>query len=247
VIVLPQVRQRRPLVGSVKAWSRLAIVLIRAPPRVHVINDTMRSVSTRGYQRRQALLAAARELLAEGGVRLLTVERVAERSGIAKTTIYRRWRHKNDLALAVLIDMVESIAPTPDLGDARAELIAFVDTTVAVLGDTLMGPVMQGLVSDLATDPALSQPFRERVLAVRLADLDHVIERGVARGELRADADYELLRDLVFAPVYYRLLLSGEPLTTTLAERVVDALLPAFAARELRPPSTRRRRRSSSR
>ena len=176
-----------------------------------------------------ALLDATRELLAEGGVHRLTVEGVATRAGVAKTTIYRRWRSKDELALAVLIDMVEQIVSVPDVGDTRAELVAFVDGAVRILGSTLMGRVMQGLVSDLAADPALAQAFRGRVVAARVAEVRRLVERGIERGELRPDADLELVHELLFGPVYYRLLLSGAPLEPGLAERVVDAVLPAFA------------------
>src|SRR5206468_6846 len=86
----------------------------------------------------EAILAATRELLAECNVHQLTVEKVAARSGVAKTTIYRRWRSKDELALAVLLDMVEQIVEVPDLGDIRAELIALLDTAVQILGTTLM-------------------------------------------------------------------------------------------------------------
>src|SRR5436305_9467191 len=111
----------------------------------------------------RTILDATRELLADGGVRELTVERVAARAGVAKTTIYRRWHGKDELALAVLIDMVETVVATPDLGDTRKELIVFVDNAVKILGSTLMGRVMQGLVSELATNPKLARAFRERV------------------------------------------------------------------------------------
>ena len=178
----------------------------------------------------QAILAATRELLAEGGVQRLTVEGVAARAGVAKTTIYRRWRSKDELALAVLIDMVEQVASVPDLGDTRAELVAFVDGAVKILGSTLMGRVMQGLVSDLAADPALAQAFRERVVARRLAEVRRLVERGIERGHLRSDSDPELVNELLFGPVYYRLLLSGAPLEAGLAERIVEAVLPAFSA-----------------
>ena len=178
----------------------------------------------------KAILDATRELLAEAGVRKLTVESVAARSGVAKTTIYRRWRGKNELALAVLIDMVETVVATPDLDDTREELVAFVDAAVTILGSTLMGRVMQGLVSDLATDEELARAFQERVVAMRIAEVRRLVERGVARGDLRPDADYELAHELLFGPVYYRLLLSGAPLDGSLAERIVDAVLPAFAA-----------------
>ena len=178
-----------------------------------------------------AILNATRELLAEFGVRGLTIEGVAARAGVAKTTIYRRWRSKDELALAVLIDMVENVVATPDLGDTTAELTAFVDAAVRILGSTLMGRVMQGLVSDLATDPELATAFRERVVTMRVAEVRRLIERGIERGEIRADADVELAHELLFGPVYYRLLLSGAPLDKGLAARIVAAVMPAFAAR----------------
>jgi AcrR family transcriptional regulator len=179
---------------------------------------------------RQAIFGATRELLAEGGVHGLTVEGVAVRAGVAKTTVYRRWSSKDELALAVLIDMVEHVAAVPDLGDTRAELIAFVDRAVKVIGTTLMGRVMQGLVSDLASNPELARASRARVVAVRVAEIRRLVERGVERGVLRPDADYELANELLFGPVYYELLLSGAPLRDDLAARVVDAIWPAFAA-----------------
>ena len=108
-------------------------------------------------EKRTAILDATRELLAEGGVHGLTVEGVAARAGVAKTTIYRRWRSKDELAFAVLIDMVEQFVATPDLDDTRDELVAFVAAAVRILGTTLMGRVMQGLVSDLAADPELAR------------------------------------------------------------------------------------------
>jgi AcrR family transcriptional regulator len=177
-----------------------------------------------------AILDAARELLAEHGVHGLTVEGVAARAGVAKTTIYRRYRSKDELALAVLIDMVEHVAAIPDLDNTREELIAFVDRAVKILGKTLMGRVMQGLVSDLAAVPVLAQAFRERVVAARVAEVKRLVERGIARGDLRPDTDHELANELLFGPVYYRLLLSGGRLDSKLAPRVVDAFLAAFGA-----------------
>jgi len=176
----------------------------------------------------QAILEATRELLAEGGVHHLTVERVAARSGVAKTTIYRRWRSKDELALAVLLKMVEQIVEVPDLGNVRSELIGFVDGAVKILGKTLMGRVMQGLVSDLATDPELGRSFREQIVALRVSEVRHVLERAIARGELRPDIDVDLIHEMLFGPVYYRLLLSGGELDAGLAERIVDTVLPAI-------------------
>lgn len=192
----------------------------------------------RGERTRKAILDATREMLAEGGVRALTVEGVAARAGVAKTTIYRRWRGKDELALAVLVDMVESVSSTPDLGDARHEFVRFVGNAVKILSTTLMGRVMQGLVSDLATDPYLASAFRARVVALRINETRRVIGRGIARGELRADANVELVHELLFGPVYYRLLLSGGALDSRFVDQIVDAVLPGLMATE---PARRRR------
>jgi AcrR family transcriptional regulator len=188
------------------------------------------AVASRAERAERAILDATRDLLAEGGVRALTVEGVAARSGVAKTTIYRRWRSKNDLALAVLIDVIENVITTPDLDDTRSEALFLVDAAVAMLGSTSLGPIMQGLVSDLATDPELARDYRARVVAARFAEVEQLVRRGVARGDLRPATDHELVCELLFGPVYYRLFLSGAPLDEGLAERTVDAVLRAFAA-----------------
>jgi AcrR family transcriptional regulator len=183
----------------------------------------------RSFETEQAILQATRELLVEAGVRGLTVEKVAARACVAKTTIYRRWRDKDELALAVVLDMVEQVVQLPELGDTRAELLAFVNAAVEVLGSTLMGRVMQGLVSDLATDPELARAFRDRVVSVRDAEVERLVERGVTRGDLRADTDPVTAHELLIGPVYYRLLLTGQPLDRAFAKRNVDAVLRAFA------------------
>ena len=97
-----------------------------------------------------------------------------------------------------------------------------------------MGRVMQGLVSDLATDPHLAEAFQTRVVTLRVAEVRRLVERGIERGDLRRDTDVELVHELLFGPVYYRLLLSGAPLEPGLAERIVDAVLPAIAMRRKR-------------
>jgi AcrR family transcriptional regulator len=188
------------------------------------------SLPREGGRRRSALtetkiLDATRQLLADGGVRALTVEGVAARAGVAKTTIYRRYRSKDDLALAVLIDMVKTVAAVPDLGDARAELIHFLRATLAILSQTLMGRVMQGLVSDMASDASLAAAFRDQVVRLRVQEVSSVITRGIQRGDLREDLDPELVHELLFGPLYYRLLLSGQPLEAPFADQIVDSVL----------------------
>ena len=175
---------------------------------------------------RQAILDATRELLAKGDVGALTVEAVAARSGVAKTTIYRHWRDKWELALdAAMIDMLARFDDPVDVGDTRKELLTFVNSVVRILAATPSGPAMQGLVSQIATDPRLARIYRERVVEPRRAQLAPVIERGITRGDLRPGTEVGLVHELLLGPVFYRLLLSGAPLDRHLGNRLVDAIL----------------------
>ncbi|BCW06971.1 MULTISPECIES: TetR/AcrR family transcriptional regulator [Micrococcales] len=103
-------------------------------------------------------------MLAENGFGSLTAEGVAERAGVAKTTIWRRYRSRNDLALAVLLDMVGDVSTQPYNGNSAAELVRLVDRTVELTCHSKLGKVMQGLVSEVAADPELARVYRERVV-----------------------------------------------------------------------------------
>jgi AcrR family transcriptional regulator len=175
----------------------------------------------------QAIIKATRELLDEHGVRGLTIEGVAERSGVAKTTIYRRFRDRDELALAVLIEMSEGFGAPRDLGDTRKELLAFVNEATEVI---LRGGVIEGLTSEIATNPELGQTYRDRIIKLRWAEVEQIIKRGIERGDLRPDTDVRVAHELLVGPLFYRLLFSGLPLTKRHAGQVVDAMMAAYAA-----------------
>ena len=186
----------------------------------------------RAERSKQAILDATRELLAEGDVGALTIEAVAARSGVAKTTIYRRWRDKWELALdAVMIDMLSSFANPDDVGDTRKELITFVNSVVKIWSTPPFGPAMQALVSEIATQPELAREYRERVVEPRRDELAPVIERGIERGDLRPDTDVRLVHEFLVGTILYRLLLSGGPLDRKLGTRLVDEILDGFRPR----------------
>jgi AcrR family transcriptional regulator len=189
--------------------------------------------TARTERSKQAILDATRELLAEGGdVGALTIEAVAARSGVAKTTIYRRWRDKWELALdAVMIDMLPRFTIPVDVGDTRKELRTFVDSVVKNLSSVPSGPAMQGLASEIATEPDLAREYRERVVEPRREVLRPVIERGIARGDLQPDTDVRVVHELLVGPIFYRLFFSGPPINRKLGESLVDAVLEGFGPR----------------
>jgi AcrR family transcriptional regulator len=181
-----------------------------------------------------AILKATREMLAQAGVHGLTVEGVAARSGVAKTTIYRRWRSKEDLALAALLEVIREEPPARHLGSTRAALNGYLGQLIKNVNARLYGRILRGLISELAVDRQLAKGFREQVLARRTAAIRGLLARGTERGELRPDLDMALAVDLLLGPIYYRALLSGEPLTTAFVERLVDAVM-AYGGSNERP------------
>lgn len=211
------------------------------------MTDTAARPDPRVERSRQAILDATLQLLArDGDVGSLTVEAVAARSGVAKTTIYRRWRDKWELALdAVMIDMLPRLDEPVDVGDTRKELLTFINSVVKMLATPPYGQAMQALVSQIATDPDLARVYREQVVEPRHAELTPVIKRGIARGDLRPGTDLRLVHELLVGPILYRLLLSGPPLDRKLTTSLVDAILDSFTpdGRARNASSKRRERR----
>jgi len=176
----------------------------------------------------RAILDAARALLIEDGFASLRLEHVAARAGVGKATIYRRWASKEALALDLLMELAGPHISVPDTGDTRAELLAAVTNPMRALTDSPFGPVIRALLSQIAINPLLGDPFRASVVQARRDEVARVLARGVERGDLRGDVDPVVATELLVGPVYFRLMFGGE-LTQAFAERVVDALLVGFA------------------
>ena len=129
-----------------------------------------------------------------------------------------------------MIDILPSFDDPIDVGDTRKELITFVNSAVRTLGSKPYGPAMQGLVSEVATDPELARVYQEYVVDPRRQQMQAVIERGIERGDLRPDTDPRLVQELLIGTIYYRLLFSGPPIDRKLGTRLVDAILDGFRA-----------------
>jgi AcrR family transcriptional regulator len=172
----------------------------------------------------RAILDATRDLLIENGFTRLRLEAVAARAGVGKATIYRRWPSKEALALDLLLELAAPHLSVDDTGDTRDELRAVVLNAIRGLTETSFGPVMRALISQIAGNPAIGDPFRETVVAARREQVVQVIERGIDRGDLQPDTDPAVATELLVGPVYFRLVFGGR-LDPAFAEQVVDAFL----------------------
>jgi len=195
------------------------------------------------------ILDATRELLSEEGFSNLRLEHVAARAGVGKATIYRRWGSKEALAQELLAELAAPHIAVAESDDTREELLAAVVNPMRAVTDTPFGPVIRALLSQIAVNPTLGDPFRATVVRARRDEIARVVARGIARGDLRPDADVDVATELLVGPVYFRLMFGGE-LTLDFANRVVDSVLAGYAApgRPLtRPMPTARRKERATR
>jgi AcrR family transcriptional regulator len=178
---------------------------------------------------RRAILSSARTLFHRHGLRDLTIEAIAEHAGVGKATIYRWWPSKAALVLDAIHDQVGPEIAFPDTGSAREDLRLQIASLIEILTSTRTGKAYIALVAESQHDPALAEAIRDRLIAGRRAASREVFERGIARGELRADLDTEVAIDALYGALYYRLLVSHEPLESDYADALTAHLYPAFA------------------
>src|ERR1700730_7897440 len=188
-----------------------------------------RSGRPRSERAHQAILAAARELLIEKGFAAMRLEHVAARAGVGKATIYRRWASKEALAQDLLSHLAAPHIAVADTGNTRDELLAAVVNPMRAVTETDFGPVIRALLSQIASNPSIGDPFRASVVEARRAEIAKVIERGIARGDLRPDADAAVDTEVLVGPVYFRLMFGGV-LDLDFAERIVDGVMRGYSA-----------------
>jgi AcrR family transcriptional regulator len=176
----------------------------------------------------QAILEAAVELFAEGGLDGLTVEGVAARANVGKATIYRRYPCKVDLVIAATRSFaIDGSDAPPDTGTTRGDLRALVDWLIRMLATTPLGRAMPMMVADHARVPELAEAHRA-IVAEKRAVHRATLERGIDRGDLRADTDLEVMIDSYVGPIFYRFLISDAPLDGSFADELVEHTLRAF-------------------
>jgi AcrR family transcriptional regulator len=186
----------------------------------------------------RAILNATLELIADQGVHDLRMEDVADRAGVGKATIYRRYRSKDELVTAAVAAVVGEIS-VPDTGSTRNDLTALMNDAVAVYSKPVAAGAMPALVSAMHRDPELARAIRQGFLAARREALREVLVRGVQRGDLAPGLDLELAVDVLGGPLFYRLLVTGGPIDKRLADGVTDLILRGFAPEK---PSTKARK-----
>ncbi|MCP5028936.1 MAG: TetR/AcrR family transcriptional regulator [Actinomycetia bacterium] len=155
---------------------------------------------------RMRALDAAAALLAESGLEGYTVDAVARRSGVAKTTIYRHWDSSNALLIDALDCQIQAF-PTPNTGSLLEDLRTFLSVVLQVVDDG-MRPLMLGVIQAAATDPDLAR-IHEQMTHERMQPLRTIVQLAQARGEIHTDIDLDLAVSFIEGPVFVKTIIHG--------------------------------------
>ncbi|ESA34904.1 family transcriptional regulator [Leptolyngbya sp. Heron Island J] len=170
----------------------------------------------RSVESKQAILMAAWNLLQHCSVRKLSIEAIAREAGVGKTTIYRWWPSKAAVVIDAFLAQVEACLPFPETKTAAESLALQMQQVVKIMGGDV-GRIVTQIIAEGQCDSKALESFCDRFLNPRRAAARQVILQGIKSGEFAPDLDPELAMDILYGPIYYRLLVKHLPLDETFA------------------------------
>ena len=196
----------------------------------------------RSEPKRQAIIDATLALIESRGFTGLSVDRIAEQAGVGKATVYRWWPTKAAVTLDAALTIATPATSHPKTGSAREDLARHLRYIIRLFRGARTGPIIAAVLGEIQHDPELAAEYQRRVQAPRRAAAKQILEDGIARGELRADLDRDDVLDLIYGPIYYRLLITHKPMSARYADTVLDRIWPTITAE----PTTRTPRNTKS-
>lgn len=178
---------------------------------------------------RDAVLAATGDLLVERGLEGVELTEVAQRAGVGKSTVYRRWGTVPALVADLLLDMAQTSSPRARTGALRGDLLANANLIRRTLDDPRQGRLFKAIIAAATCDEDAAEAL-EGFYTARLDELAPVVADAIDRGEAPPGTDPAEVIRYLSAPLYYRFLTTTQRLTRRDAERSVDAALAAVQA-----------------
>ncbi|MFI6295782.1 TetR/AcrR family transcriptional regulator [Nonomuraea sp. NPDC050790] len=188
-------------------------------------------MTTRAVARTRVIMQAALALAQEGGYAKLSMEAVAARAGVGKHTVYRRWPSKGLLFLDSLLTLNEPVLDFPDTGDVLADVRQQAYAAVDLLARPPWGPLYQALVGEAQHDPAVAAGLLERFIRPQTDRTVARLKAAQDQGQVSPGLDLDLVMSILSGPLYYRLLITQEPMTHNYVDRVFEALFAGLSPR----------------
>ncbi|MGP3954590.1 TetR/AcrR family transcriptional regulator [Nonomuraea sp. 3N208] len=178
---------------------------------------------------RAAVLEATQDELVERGFHGLTMDQVAARAGVGKTTVYRRWGSPAGLVTDLMIELADQSTPHADTGSVETDLRANALGVCEAVNDGRLGATFQAMIAAATCDRQAANALRAFYLR-RIEEWAGAVELAIQRGELPKGTDAMEVIRAVSAPIYYRLVVTREPVTPEVAEGSVRRALAAARA-----------------
>jgi AcrR family transcriptional regulator len=181
----------------------------------------------RSERARQAILEAALNLCSEQSWAGLTMEGIAKRAGVGKQTIYRWWPSKAAILLEAIESRAESTLDFPDTGNLESDLRAQMTQVVEAFLTPNFAAYSKGLIAAAQSDPAIAEAVVKTIIQPRVDLCVARLEKARAAGEISQDVDLPDLVELLYAPLYYRLLLHTRPVSVDQVNNILKLVLAA--------------------
>ncbi len=210
-------------------------------PPADVFEDPAQPGSARGPARESAICAAALELLAEVGYDRMSMDAVAARAKASKATIYRRWPGKRELVVHAIRCRGPQALEPPDTGSLRGDIIATLQTAHEGIGSEDVA-LLSGVLRAMRGAPEIADSLRQQVLVDKRHVGATIVRRAIERGELGPNADPGVFHEVAPALMFFRVLVTGEPIDDEFFAHVADdVLIPLLACSSTRSkvPSAR--------
>lgn len=192
---------------------------------------------------RIAILNASLRLLEKQSLQEISIESIAREAGVGKATIYRWWSSKASVVIDAFVQNHLLHTPMPKGVNAREALARHLHLLIEQYAGW-PGRLVAQIVGEGQSDPAVLREFQERFLSGRRAIVRELVEGARSRGEFRTDMDAELQMEMLYAPIYTRLLMGHLPLNKRFADMLAAQVLPMLCLDAAEPPATGRRRRA---
>lgn len=189
-----------------------------------VINMDKRRGRPRSEDTKNAILTASYELLIKNGFKAITIESIAARAGVSKATIYKWWPNKAAVVIDGYFAATELMMDIPDTGSLKEDLFIQAKNLAGFITSS-DGNVIVELIAEGQFDKNVAEENRKRYFSPRREMSKEILARGNRRGELSNEVNIEQLVDFIYAPLFYRLLITGDPIDDGYIENIISFVL----------------------
>lgn len=184
----------------------------------------------RNVEAQNAILSASYELLLESGFQAVTVDKIAERAQVSKATIYKWWPNKAAVVMDGFLYAATARLPVPDTDSAIQDIVTHATNLTRFL-TSQEGTIITQLLGEGQFDSGLAEAYRTRFFRPRRLEARGLIEKAIQLGEFRQDIDIDVCIDLLYGPIFYRLLVTGMTLDDTYVHQLIHYAIEGVRSR----------------